>query len=249
MGGQANTNDTKGSSNFAGTIQSRVTANTDAGFSIVEYKGTGSAGTFAHGLAEAPEWAIIKRHDGTAGWSVYHKSMGNQNKMELSSTNGISNYGTGTDFWNGTSPTNQVFSIGVVGTHNTLNEKYIAYLWAPVEGFSKFGSYTGNGAPSSEGPFVYTGFKVRWLMIKSKNSSDWRIYDTARTSQNENKNALRPNLPNSQTSDSNGLDLLSNGFKIRWGNTELSSSGVDYLYMAFAENPFGGETAAPVIAR
>ena len=226
----------------------KMSVNTTAGFSIVEYEGTGSAGTFPHGLGATPEWAILKRHDGTGGWSVYHESMGNQNKMELSSSNQMSNYGTGTDFWNGTSPTNQVFSIGVAGAHNTDNEQYIAYLWAPVEGYSKFGEYTGNG--NANGQFVYLGFKPAYVLVKTKSGANgsWSIYDSARQPQNPNTNTLVMDSTAADVTSGNDMDFLSNGFKCRDNGSINNGSSNVYLYMAFAENPFGGENQPPVTA-
>ena len=231
-------------SNTDGTITSSVSANTKAGFSIVSYTGTGSNATVGHGLTEAPEWVVTTNRTDGGGWSVWHTGIAANQVVNLNNTSAAF---TATHF-NSTAPSSSIVNLG---SHNNTNESgknHIMYCWHSVDGFSKFGSYTGNGAPSSEGPFVYTGFKVSWLMIRSTSTGDWRIYDTSRTPNNENKNALRPNLTNTETSDSNGVDLLSNGFKIRWGNAELSSSGVDYMYMAFAENPFGGENVPPATA-
>ena len=226
----------------------KMSVNTTAGFSIATYTGTGSAGTIPHGLGAAPEWALLKRTDGTSAWSVYHKSMGNQNKMQLNENLKMSDFGTGTDIWNGISPTNQVFSIGVAGDVNTLNEQFIAYMWAPVEGFSKFGSYEGNGNP--DGTFVYLGFRPSLIIFKNVDAlGSWVMYDTARNTDNPVDTRLTANTNLDEgTSASMLVDFLSNGFKHRNNDQDLNSNDT-FIYMAFAENPFGGENAPPATAR
>ena len=241
--------DDKNGSFAQGTIKvNNLSVNTTAGFSIATYTGTGSAGTIPHGLGAAPEWALLKRTDGTSAWSVYHKSMGNQNKMALNENLKMSDFGTGTDIWNGTSPTNQVFSIGVAGDVNTLNEQFIAYMWAPVKGFSKFGSYEGNG--NTDGTFVYLGFKPSLIIFKNVDAlGSWVMYDTARNTDNPVDTRLTANTKNTKgTSSSMHVDFLSNGFKHRNNDQDLNSNDT-FVYMAFAENPFGGTNQPPATAR
>ena len=241
--------DDKNGSFAQGTIKvNNLSVNTTAGFSIATYTGTGSAGTIPHGLGAVPEWALLKRTDGTSAWSVYHKSMGNQNKMALNENLKMSDFGTGTDIWNGTSPSNQVFSIGVAGDVNTLNEQFIAYMWAPVEGFSKFGSYEGNG--NTDGTFVYLGFRPSLIIFKNVDAlGSWVMYDTARNTDNPVDTRLTANSNSTEgTSASMHVDFLSNGFKHRNNDQDLNSNDT-FVYMAFAENPFGGKNQPPATAR
>jgi len=231
-----------GSSNSDGTITSTVSANQTAGFSIVKYAGnlstTGSA-TVGHGLGTAPLVVISKSLDSTAGdsggWSVQHTSLAASNILRLNTTDATSNKST-----NGTllSPTSTVFYTNYTEGLNVTGNDYIAYCFAEVEGFSKFGGYTGNG--STDGPFIYTGFKPAFVMTKRTNAAgDWKMWDNERGPYNVNGLTL---ASNSSGAESSGVaqhnDFLSNGFKIRGNDTETNGSGSTYIYMAFAESPF-----------
>jgi hypothetical protein len=222
-------------SNTAGTITSTVSANTTAGFSIVTYTGNGVASTIGHGLGVAPSMIIIKGRSTTFSWPTYHSSLGNNNVLYLNETAASQGFSG----FNNTTPTSTVFSIGP--PNNDINQSsatYVAYCWAPVAGFSQFGSYTGNG--SSDGPFIYTGFRPRFYMFKRTDSAgNWGTFDTVRGPYNVNTPYLYPNASTAESTANNILDFLSNGFKIRSAaSADWNANGGTYIYMAFAENPF-----------
>jgi hypothetical protein len=223
-----------GSTNTAGSITSTVSANTTAGFSIVTYTGTGSNATVGHGLGVAPSMVIVKRRP-TAGsnWPVWHIGIANTEYLMLNSTNAKT---TGLAWWNSTSPTSTVFSVGSdPDTNGTV--AIVAYCFAPIAGYSAFGSYTGNG--STDGPFIFIGFRPRWLMIKRTDATqNWAIVDTSRDTFNVSNKRLFANLSDAEdTGIPNFVDLLSNGFKFRDSNVSCNASGGTYIYMAFAETP------------
>ncbi len=194
-------------SNTAGTITSSVSANTTAGFSVVKYTTSTTNSTVGHGLGVAPSMVIVRYIGTVSNWFIYHTSVGAGNYVMLNSTNGQAALST---LWNNTAPTSSVFS---VGTAWTAAVDTIAYCWAPVAGYSAFGSYTGNG--SADGPFIYTGFRPRWLMIKRTDAvQSWAVWDTARDPINVASLQLYPNLTTADTSYLT-LDMLSNGFKSR----------------------------------
>ena len=228
-----------GSSNTQGTITSTVSANTTAGFSIVTYTGTGANATVGHGLGVAPSLVIVKRRDGGSGysWHVQHVSTGNTRALFLDST---SSGGTSSVYWNNTSPTSTVVSVGTDTSINANTGTFVMYAFAPIAGYSAFGSYTGNG--STDGPFVYLGFRPRWVMIKASSTGgagyDWFIYDTARDTYNVCTKDLEANLSSAEDGYSADIDVTANGFKLRNGNGGTNGSSVTYIYMAFAENPF-----------
>jgi hypothetical protein len=221
--------------NTSGTISSNVSVNATAGFSVVTYTGTGANATVGHGLGVAPRMMIIKRRNQAEDWSVYHISIGATNKIFLDLTNATSADST---MWNNTTPTSSLFSIGTNTATNTNTGTYVAYCWAEVEGYSKFGSYTGNG--SADGPFQYTGFRPKFIMIKRTDStSSWFIHDTARDTFNVSNKNLYPNLTAAEEVQTTwNQDILSNGFKIRGTSTEINASSATYIYAAFAEAPF-----------
>jgi len=236
------------SSNTDGSITSTVQANTSAGFSIVEYTGNGgnAAATIGHGLSSAPEWMMVKFKDSVAAWSVYHKSVGATKRLQLNSTTTPL---TDANIFNNTEPTSTVFSVG-----SSLNQSsvynFIVYCWHGVDGFSKFGKYTGNG--STDGPFVYTGFKPAWFLVKrSDTANDWELFDSVRNPFNPVDRRLYPNLTNVEAvgSTSDIFDFTANGCKVREDNPAINTSGGTYIYMAFAENPFVGDGTNPVTAR
>jgi len=233
-----------GSSNTQGTITSTVSANTTAGFSIVTWTGNGaSSATIGHGLGVAPSMIIVKNRSATWGWFVYNRFLTNPNtgRVQLNLTNGEIAGGTPGP-WNNTAPTSTVFSLGdstfpeVNGSGNLI----VAYCFAPIAGYSAFGSYTGNG--SSDGPFIYTGFRPRFVMIKASSiaGENWYIVDSSRSPYNAAILYLSPNNSGAEASPGAAqfFDFLSNGFKLRVSGSYSNSSGATYIYMAFAENPF-----------
>ena len=228
------------STNSSGSINSTVQANTDAGFSIVQYDGTGAAATIGHGLTSAaPELIITKQRTGTTSWSV---GVSDWTKyLELDDTPG---FRTASSVWNNTAPTSTVFSVAGSGGSNTSGGTNIAYCFHSVEGFSKIGSYTGNG--SDNGPIVETGFEPAFIMFKRTDSADsWVIHDNARSTSNPRKEYLLANGNNAEATDLNGIDFLSNGFQILDDYAYYNASGGTYIYMAFAADP---DTEAPTLA-
>jgi hypothetical protein len=227
-------------SNTDGSITSTVSANTTSGFSIVSYTGTGSVATIGHGLGTTPSMMILKSRDnGTLNWLVYHKSIGNTGALYLDLTNGTQ---TISAFWNNTSPTSSVFTIGTGGTPNNSGDNYIAYCFAEKKGFSKFGSYTGNGAVS--GPFIYLGFKPAFFLLKETSGADnWTLIDSKRLGYNKRNEMLFPNLSNAEY-PSDRIQLYSNGVKINNDDPSINQSGSTYIYMAFAEEPLVGDNPA-----
>jgi hypothetical protein len=220
--------------NTSGTITSTVRANTTAGFSVVTYTGTGSNATVGHGLGAVPSMIIVKRRDtGASGWSVYFTTLAAGNILSLQST--AASTSSPTRFTT-TLPTSTVFSIGTDSDLNANGGTYVAYCFAAVAGYSAFGSYTGNG--SSDGPFVYTGFRPRWILIKNSSATaSWYVYDAVRNTFNVVDKLLYPNLSNVEDTYTFG-DMLSNGFKIRSTDSGMNGNGNTIIYAAFAESPF-----------
>jgi hypothetical protein len=224
------------SSNTSGSITSTVSVNPTAGFSVVSYTGTGANATIGHGLGVAPSMIITKNRAGsTTNWGVYHSSVGATGALFLNLTNATS---TNSIYWNNTAPTSSVFTVGTSNENNgSAGWTYVAYCWSEIAGFSKFGSYTGNG--SADGAFVYTGFRPKLIMIKSTGGNDWWFEDTSRSTYNVMQNLLYPNSSNAElVSSNNNIDALSNGFKLRTVDGAVNTSSQTYIYMAFAENPF-----------
>ena len=148
----------------------------------------------------------------------------------------------------GANPTSTVFTTGYSNRTNISGGTFIAYCFAPIQGYSKFGSYTGNG--STDGPMVFCGFKPAWVMIKHTGASEvWRIFDSARDTHNAMEKDLFPNLNNAEGSGTARLDFLSNGFKIRDSGNALNDSGGNLIFMAFASSPFVGSDGVPTTAR
>jgi len=216
---------------------------TQAGLDVVSYTGNGANRTIAHTLGVAPKMVIVKARTTAGadqGWPVWHTSIANTTYLQLNSTSSTS---AGADYWNSTSPTSSVFSVGTNVAVNANADTYIAYLFAEVDGFSKFGTYTGNGA--ADGPLAYCGFRPRFVMIKTTQSSlAWIIYDTARSTENLVTLKLAPNNSQEENGSSiggvtfNTMDILSNGFKLRSTNLDSNQSGVTFIFAAFAESPF-----------
>ena len=236
-------------SNTDGSITSTVSASTVSGFSIVSYTGTGANATVGHGLGVAPKMVIIKNRTTAAqNWQCYHSALGGTQAIELNTTSAA--YTDSTRF-NNTDPTSSVFSIGTSTDVNTSSASIIAYCFAEKKGFSKFGSYTGNG--NADGSFIYLGFKPAFFLGKRTNSTgEWFLID------NKRNNSFNPQdrilEPNSNLADISGAtykyDFLSNGVKIRTTSGAYGNgSGDSFIYMAFAENPLVGTNNIPATAR
>jgi len=233
------------SSNTDGSITSTVSANTTSGFSVVSYTGTGSNATVGHGLSSAtPSMIIVKNRSAVKDWVIYHKSLGNTKFLEFTT----SAEQTASNRWNSTTPTSSVFSLGSDNGANGSGNSHIAYCFAEKKGFSKFGSYVGNG--STSGTYVHLGFKPAFVIQKASSTSsyDWVMLDNKRDSFNVADESLYANLSN-VVQTSNDTDFLSNGFKLRSTAAGNNGNGTTYIYMAFAENPFVTSTGIPTTAR
>ena len=248
-GGTTTTNDA--SSTSIGTVDSVIQANTEAGFSIVLFDLNGNTGgTVAHGLGAAPDLLILKNRENTASWNfMLPTALGTNKKLTLDSTSAAS---TNTEIFKNTAPTSTVFSFGNDDEFNSTatDQAIIAYCFAEKKGYSRIGSYVGNG--NADGTFVYTGFKPAWIMIKrtSDGGNDWIIIDTTRFTFNLVDNYLRANTSDAET-DQYAIDedILSNGFKLRGTSGNINASGSVYIYMAFAERPFVTSEGTPTTAR
>jgi hypothetical protein len=237
------------SNNTDGNTTTSVSVNQDAGFSIMKYAGDGNDSTIGHGLGAKPEYIIFKEIDGGESWrvhSIYTPSNAsntlalNLSDAAFSQSNWIS------------AISNTTISIGTDSSFNTDGNNYIAYAFAPKQGYSKIGSYTGNG--NADGSFVYLGFKPAWVLIKNTDDSDdWTIWDNKREDYapgNPNESILVPNASDAELdATARSVDFLSNGFKLRTNNTEINTNAEVYIYMAFAENPFVTSTGIPATAR
>jgi hypothetical protein len=226
-------------SNSDGIITSQVRANPSAGFSIATYTGNNLANaTVGHGLGVTPEFVVVKRRNATGNWIVYHKGMtGPQYYMYLNSTAAESNQGGLVNTW-GVSLTAITFK-EFFSDYNASGGAYVMYCFAPVDGFSSFGSYVGNGL--SDGPFVYTGHRSRFIMIKrTDGNAPWVIVDTARNTYNAMDNHLLADDAVNENASTIGniCDSLSNGFKLRGSDGWFNNIGANYLYISFAEHPF-----------
>jgi len=225
-----------GVSNTAGSITSTVSANTTAGFNILTYTGTGATATIGHGLGAVPSMMIMKKRSAVGGWKVYHTVLGNTKIVELNDPGAAQ---TSSTYWNNTSPTSTLITVGSNADINASSETYVSYCWTAISGYSAFGSYTGNA--SSDGPFVYFGFRPRYVMLKRSDTGgtnyNWFVYDSARDKYNATQNYLEVNLTSAEQT-SVPVDFLSNGFKVRTASQYWNASGGTFIYAAFAENPF-----------
>ena len=245
--GGTRTTNTESGNNPAGGYQ----ANTTAGFSIVDYTGTGAAGTMAHGLGAVPKVMIVRNRDeNSVDWAVYHRNAsaaGNDSYLELNTTDAAATAGT---VWNDTSPTSSVFTIGSNSKTNKDGVKYIAYLFAEKQGYFKAGQYTSNN--NADGPFIYCGFKPACVITKmyADAGTNWRIYDNLREGFNGDNEFFELNS-NSAEASSSEMDFYSNGFKQRSpsGYTDDNVDGGTYIYAAFAEHPFVSSSGVPATAR
>ena len=239
----------QGSSNTDGTINTTYTSvNTTAGFSISKFTGTGSAATVGHGLGAIPKWYMVKNMTtNSLQWRVYHASLGATKHMALDDPQAV---GTASSIFNDTEPTSTVFSIGTDNGSNKSGDSHVAYCFAEVKGYSKFGQYTANA--NADGPFVYTGFKPAWLLLKASNNGswEWRLSDSTRTAFNSSTyHNLFPSAYAAETNHEKDVDYVSNGFKVRSAGNGINNSGYQVIYMAFAESPFVNSNGVPTNAR
>ena len=231
------------SSNSNGSITSSVSANTSAGFSIVSYTGTGSTATVGHGLGVAPDVIIVKNREDSNGWNVYHVGNAGATPAEdfvlyLNQNSAKTNQSSN---WNDTAPTSSVFTVGSSNGSNGSSDDMIAYCFSAVEGYSKFGSYKGNGL--SSGTFVFTGFRPALIISKKSSGTDsWQLWDNKRDPDNLMHHRLFGNESSVETTSVNSassqLDFYSNGFKWRGSSNDTNGNGATYIYLAFAESPF-----------
>ena len=249
--GTSFTNDAR--STGIGSIDSTGSFNNDSGFSIVSYTGNNTSGaTLKHGLNTAPAMVILRNRNLTNNRDtvVYHQKLTSASYyIYLNSTGAMA--GAYANFWNNTAPNSSVITLGSGDTTTNGNgDTYIAYCFAEKQGYSKFGSYVGNGNATNN-TFIYTGFKVGWVLIKRSSSSGegWFIFDSTRSPANLNVNELRADTNSVETTGSHYIDFLSNGFKPKTAGAGIGGSGDTYIYMAFAENPFVTSTGVPATAR
>ena len=236
-----------GSANTDGSINSTVSANTTAGFSIVKYTGTGANATVGHGLGVAPKMVIIKRLENATHWLVGGGNIGWTKNLYLSTTSAAQTY----NHFQDQSPSSSVVYMTNDAALNNSSEDYIMYCFAEKSGYSKFGSYVGNG--SADGAFVYTGFKPSWVMLRqTSDTNQWFIFDNKRVTGAVNPQVL---YLQANTSDAEGgsaansyLDFTSNGFKFRENNGAFNDSGGSYIYMAFGQSLVGSNNI-PCTAR
>jgi len=236
----------QGSANSDGSINTTYTsANTTSGFSIVKYTGTGANATVGHGLGVAPSMIITKSLVATQEWCVGMDALGWDKLLFLNETSASQ---SGSTYWQSTAPTNQVFSVGTAGPTNS-SSAMIAYCFAEKTGFSKFGSYTGNG--NADGAFVYTGFKPAFILIRSVSTTNWNMFDNKRSAFNVADETFWSNSTNSEANvgTSYGIDILSNGFKAKTVSSQVNNNNTVHIFMAFAEAPLVGSNNVPATAR
>ena len=241
--GTSFTNDA--SSTGIGSIDSAGSVSTTAGFSIIRFSGTGSQGTVAHGLGAVPHAIFFKRLDANGAWASYHKPLGATKYMRLDSNSAQI---TASDEFNDTEPTSTVFTVDTDGGVNASGtNNMIAYCFAEKQGYSKFGSYIGNG--NADGAFIYTGQKSAFIMLKNTTrAASWLMFDNKRLGYNVDNNEVVANTSAAEETYDQ-LDILSNGFKMRANGTSTNLNGDIYIYMAFAENPFVTSGGVPATAR
>jgi len=226
------------SSNTDGSITSTVQASTKAGFSIVTYTGTGANATIGHGLGIAPQMAWVKRRDSADNWVVYYNvdGLGAGVRYLLLNGTGASVYDT--TYWNSSTATSTVINLGTAGSVNTSSGTYVCYTFANIEGYSKIGTYTGNGA--TDGTFIYLGFRPAWFLLKRTDSTgNWLLYDNKRDPDNRVAQGLFPNTSGAESEQTGGfVDFVSNGVKLKEDGSAMNASSGTFIYMAFAEQPF-----------
>ena len=229
------------SSNTQGSITSTVSVNTTAGFSIVTYTGTGSTKTFGHGLGVTPAMFIIKSRSQTGeNWVTWHKSFSNtaQGNMALNTTDAVSNSAS---VWGNTAPTSTLITVGNSAVNNNTST-YVCYAFAEISGYSKFGSFVGNS--STNGPFVYCGFRPRYILFKNTTNYDWHVFDAARNAYNYTNSSLKPDTSGAEyTNNDVSVDFLSNGFKLTGTDLAINGPSHTIIFAAFAEHPFKNSNA------
>ena len=235
----------QGSSNTDGSINTTYTsANTTSGFSISTYTGTGANATIGHGLGVAPQVVIYKRTNTTGNWFMYNKNIGNTKYLNLDATSAVQTY----NVFQNTDPSSTLLYVSGDSGANASGGTYVAYCFAEKQGYSKFGSYTGNG--STDGTFVYTGFKPAWIMVKEAGVGNWIIKDSKIPAYNQNDVFIKANTSDAESTNAIlGMDLLSNGFKVRASAGDMNGDGTEIFYMAFAEAPLVGSNNVPATAR
>jgi len=233
------------SSNSDGSITSTVQANTTAGFSIVTYTGTGSNATIGHGLGATPDAVFIKRRDGGNDWILYHKGL--TSATYYLSLNDDGAEASASNVFNSTAPTSSVLSVGSSSATNANGSTYVAYVFSSIQGYSKFGSYIGNG--NTDGPFIYTGFKPAFVMVKRLNTTNhWHMLDDQRDPDNVTQKHILADLDNAEASNT-WMDFVSNGFTLRTTLVGVNSDTEKYVYYAFASSPFVSSAGVPATAR
>ena len=228
---------------------SAVTINTTSKQGIYKYTGTGANATIAHGLSAVPEFMMVKNLDTTNDWQIYHMAKGADWRAHLNTTAAFTDNATG---WNDTAPTSTLFSLGTNTNGNQSGDEMIAYVWAGVKGYSKFGMYECTGI-SSATPYIWTGFRPAWIMIKSYNNThNWAIYDDKRLGQNATSNkgnaSISANLTSTEQKDDD-IDIFANGFRPRVTSNQVNGSSWLYAYAAFASNPMVGSNGNAVLGR
>ena len=239
------------SSNSDGQITSTVSVNATAGFSIVKWTGDGYGRTVGHGLGKTPYYIQVKSYDGTHQWTQYNKALGAGKAMQWDTTGG---FDSATTYWNNTAPTSSVFSVGSNSRTNNNSSNYIAYVYAPIIGFSHFGHYRGNG--NADGPFINCGFKPAWISLKKYADSSgsaatnyWHIFDINNSGINAKNWRVHWNNGEAEAQDSDVIDILSHGFKIRSSHSQYNDNQEYYVYQAFAEAPLVGTGNIAATAR
>ena len=229
-----------------GTIDSTGSINTTAGFSIISWTGTGSNATVAHGLGSKLDLYIVRNRSDTEDWIVYHGANTSAPETDYLALNLNNATGDSSGVWNDTAPTSSVFSVGTANSVNGSSDNMIAYCFAGKQGYSKFGSYTGNG--NADGTFIYTGFLPAWIMVKPIDATqNWQIHDLKRLGYNVKNYNLSSNNTAAEA-ENDFMDILSNGFKIRRADV-LNVNDDRYIYWAFAESPFVNSNGVPNNAR
>jgi hypothetical protein len=236
------------SSTSVGSIDSAGSVNTDAGISVITFTGTGANATVAHGLGVIPKFFVIKSRSNANGWIVYHGSLGAGKAISWNLADAA--FATGSR-WNSTEPTSTVFSLGSAADVNRSSGTHVCYAFAEKQGYSKFGTYTGNA--NADGPFVYTGFKPAFFIYKTSDTAneEWKILDNKRDPFNRgSQNNLNVHTNTAESDDANSIgEFVSNGVKIRSAHNNINKSGDKFIYLAFAENPFVTSTGIPTTAR
>ena len=236
----------QGSANTDGSINSTVSANTTSGFSIVKWAGTNAQATIGHGLGVAPSLIIVKNLTSTVNWLAYFKPLGAGKYLEFNLTNGS---GTSNTEWGNTAPTSTVFTVGNTGSTNTSGANYVAYCFAEKTGFSKVGKYIGNN--NADGTFVYTGFAVKFVLLKKDGGDGWWLVDDKQANPYPNPNVqmlVSNTSAGNNTSVSPFIDIYSNGFKLRSNWAGVNGDGSDYVYYAVGQSLVGSNNV-PCTAR